>query len=119
MQDATSEQPTARGEDRIVFSLSIGARICLIVGALLLLFAGYLFWAPVGQSVPSGFPAKCGSAAHPPDDTLGKAVCGSINDERRSQALALLIAAVIVAGGGLLAFGAAPVEPRGKSSATE
>ena len=65
-QDATSEQPAARGQDRRVFSLTTGARICLIVGALLLVFAGYLFWAPVGQSVPSGFPAKCGSAAASP-----------------------------------------------------
>jgi hypothetical protein len=118
-QDAAADQPATRAEDRRVFSLSTGSRICFIVAALLLLLAGYLFWSPLGASVANGFPAKCGSAAHPPSDTLGKAVCGSVNDERRAQALAALGAAVIVAGGGLLAFGAAPVASRRRSSATE
>lgn len=102
-------------EDRRVWTLSMGARICAILGALLLLLAAYLFWGPLGRDVSGGFPADCGSAAKPPTDTLGKAVCGSVNDERRTQSLTALGAAVIVTGGGLLAFGANRVPSRHRS----
>lgn len=107
----------APSETRRVWSISTGARICLILGALFLLSSAYLFWGPLGRTVEGGFPADCGSAAKPPRDTLGKAVCGSINDERRTQALTALGAAVIVAGGGLIAFGAYRVAPRPKAPA--
>jgi hypothetical protein len=118
-QGGAPERRSASTAARTVFSLSTGSRICLIVGALLLVFAGYLFWAPLGHSVGTGFPARCGSAAHPPHDTLAKAVCGSVNDERRAQSLSMLVAAVIVVVGGVLAFGATRVDPRGTSSARE
>jgi hypothetical protein len=117
-QEAAPERSPARSERR-VFSLTTGARICLIVSALLLLFAAYLFWGPIGRSMANGFPAKCGSAAHPPADRLGKAVCGSVNVERRAQALTSLGAGLIVAGGGLLAFGTTTVNSRAASSAPE
>lgn len=105
-----TEQPTAAHTDgRVVLSLSTGARICLILGALLLTYAAYLFWSPLGHNVSGGFPARCGSAANPPHDTLGKAVCGSVNSVRRAEALTALIAAIIVAGGGIIAFGVARV----------
>ena len=112
MEDEAADPGSTPGEDRLVFSLNLGARICLVVGALLLLFAAYLFWGPLGQSVGTNFPAKCGSAAHPPGDTLGKAVCGSVNAQRRAQAISVLGAALIVAVGGVLAFGVTPVASR-------
>jgi hypothetical protein len=92
--------------------------VCLVLSLLLLLLAAYLFWGPLGQDVTSNFPAKCGSAAHPPGDSLGRAVCGSINAERRAQALTALAAAIIVAVGGVFAFGVAPVASRSPSSST-
>lgn len=104
----TEQTPPA---NRTVFSLSLGSRICLLLGALLVLFAAYLFWSPIGDSVPGSFPAKCGSAADPPDDSLGKAVCGSANEQRQSQSLAVLGAAVVVIVGGLLSFGVTRVVP--------
>lgn len=107
----TEEHPAP--QHRTVFSLSYGARICLLLGALLLLASGYLFWSPIGTSVPDAFPASCGSAASPPRDSLGKAVCGSLNEQREAQAAAALGAAVVVILGGLLAFGVKRVaQPR-------
>lgn len=103
-------------DNRRVWSPTVGSRICLILGALLLLFAAYLFWGPLGRGVAGGFPADCGSAAKPPGDTLGKAVCGSLNDERRTQALTALVAAVIVAAGGVIAFGVDRVPSRDRAS---
>jgi hypothetical protein len=102
----TEQTPPA---NRTVFSLSLGSRICLLLGALLVLFSAYLFWSPIGASVPGGFPAKCGTAADPPSDSLGKAVCGSANAQRQTQSLAVLGAAIVVVIGGLMAFGVTQV----------
>lgn len=77
----------------------------MLLSGLLLLLAALLFWGPIGQTVPNAFPAKCGSAAKPPRDALGKAVCGPANDIRRAQAVTALAGALIVGGGGLVAFG--------------
>ena len=106
----TEQTPTASG--RTVLALSTGSRICLLLGALLVLFAAYLYWSPLGADVAGGFPAKCGSAASPPSDSLGKAVCGAVNAQRQTQALAVLGAAVVVVVGGLLAFGVTRVASR-------
>lgn len=85
--------------------MTIGARIMLLVCALLLVLTGYLYWSPLGRPVANGFPARCGSAAHPPSNALGKAICGTMNDTRRAQTLSVLIAAVIIGVGGVTAFG--------------
>jgi hypothetical protein len=97
--------PVQQPEIRTVLALSVGARVCLIVGGLFLVWAAYLFWGPIGHDVAGGFPARCGSAAQPPVDTLGKAVCGSINDIRRAESLAAAAAALVVVLGGMLGFG--------------
>lgn len=116
VDEATAPRSTP-AEGRRVWSISMGARICLIISALLLLWAAYLFWGPLGSPVSGGFPADCGSAAKPPKDSLGKAVCGTLNDERASQALTALGAAVIVAVGGMLSFGVDRVGSRHRSPA--
>lgn len=92
--------------------LSLGSRLSLVAGVLLLIAAAYLFWGPIGHDVAGSFPAKCGSAAKPPHDDLGKAVCGSVNDVRRWQAAAMLAAGVTVAVGGVLSFGVTRISPR-------
>src|SRR5690349_10203360 len=118
MNSVTDESPAPRTEPRTVLSLSLGARLALVVGLLLLVLAAYLFWGPIGHDVPNGFPANCGSAAKPPHDTLGKAVCGSINEVRLAQSLAVLAAAVVVALGGLFAFGLTRVPARNDRAVT-
>lgn len=99
----SDDQPAAT--IRIGFRLSIGVRVCLLLGALLLVLAGYLFWSPLGKDSPNGLSVRCGSAESPPSDALRRAACGSLNSSRRGAALAALLAAVVVSGGGALAFG--------------
>jgi hypothetical protein len=110
VEDQRTVDPST--EVRTVVTLSVGARVCLIVGGLFLVLAGYLFWAPIGHEVQGGFPAKCGSAAKPPKDALGKAVCGNANATRRAQSVAALVAAGVSVGGGLLLFGFTRVPSR-------
>lgn len=112
MEDKAEDPESAPREDRLVISLNQGTRVCLVLSTLLLLVAAYLFWGPLGREVANNFPAKCGSAARPPGDTLGKSVCGTINAERRAQALTAVGAALIVAVGGVFAFGVTPVPSR-------
>jgi hypothetical protein len=100
-----SATPASRPEPRTVLVVSVGARVCVLIGLLFVVLAGYLYLGPIGHVVSGGFPARCGSAAAPPTDSLGKAVCGTSNDERRSQALAALVAAGVLAVGGFAAFG--------------
>jgi hypothetical protein len=108
------QQQAARpsSEARTVVSLSVGARVCLLLGALLLVLAGLLFWGPISHEVSNGFPAKCGSAAKPPKDSLGKAVCGNANAVRRAESIAALVGAGVLVGGGLLLFGFTRVPSR-------
>lgn len=105
MADDNGPGSRPRTGPRAVISLSQGARLCMVVSALFLVLAAYYYWVPVGRTVPNNFPANCGSAANPPHDSLGKAICGTLNDGRRVQALAALGAAVVMAAGGLLSFG--------------
>ncbi len=102
-EDDAAAQPHT--EARAVLSMTVGARLSLVASLLLLIVAAYLFWGPIGHDVANGFPANCGSAAKPPHDTLGKAVCGSVNDVRLAQAVSALAAAIVVAIGGLFSFG--------------
>ena len=90
---------------RTVMSLSIGARVGVVLALVLLVGAGYLLWSPIQLYPPEGFPIKCGSAAVPPDNELGTAACGSINVIRQWQAGGLAAAAVLVGAGSIYAFG--------------
>jgi hypothetical protein len=87
-------------------SLATGSRVCVLLGLLLLIVAAYLYWVPIGTTpLSDGFPARCGSAANPPSQALGRAVCGVANDVRRSQALAAVGGAVVLIVLGPLLFG--------------
>ena len=87
-------------------SLATGSRVCVLLGLLLLVVAAYLYWAPIGAAPPQeGFPARCGTAADPPSESLGRAVCGVANDVRRSQALTAVGGAVVLLVIGPLLFG--------------
>lgn len=90
---------------RTVVSPSTGARIGLMVALVLLIGAGYLLWSPIQLYPAEGFPTKCGMAAAPPSDELGRAICGDIHLIRQWQAGALAVAALVIAAGSLYAFG--------------
>jgi hypothetical protein len=94
------------GRSRLA-ALSLGARLSVLLGVLLLLGAAYLFWSPLEKAGSAGVPFGCGSAAHPPSDGFATTVCGGVNERRQLQAGALTLAALTVGLGGVWAFAAA------------
>lgn len=105
-------------DTRIPVTLRTGARICLLLAAMLVVVAGYLYWSPLGKDTPNGFTVRCGSAESPPTATLDKAACGARADTRRAQVLATLAGAAVLAAGGVLAFGVRR-RPRRESTPTK
>ncbi|KRE41304.1 hypothetical protein ASG74_12105 [Knoellia sp. Soil729] len=86
-------------------TLSVGAKVAATLALLLLLAAAYLLWSPIQLYPSDGFPIMCGTGASPPTDELGTAACGQINQIRQWQAGALAVAALVVLGGAIYAFG--------------
>ena len=85
----------------------VGTRICLLLAALTLLFTVYLLVSPLERATSQGPPFDCGTAAAPASGTFARAVCGDINLRRQLQSGAFGVAAIVLAGGGWLAFGPA------------
>ena len=90
---------------RMVVTLSVGARVGATLALLLLVGAGYLFWSPIQLYPVDGFPILCGTATDVPDNDLGTAACGDVNEIRQWQAGSLVVAAAVVALGSVYAFG--------------
>jgi hypothetical protein len=95
-----------RVASRTVFVLNRGGRVCLLIAVLMLMFGAYLFFKPLDIPSPDGPMFTCGSAVHPPKDQFAKNVCGRIAADHQMQAGFMAGAGVIVAVGGLVAFGA-------------
>jgi hypothetical protein len=95
-----------RVASRTVFILNRGGRVCLLIAVLMLLFGAYVFFKPLDIPSPDGPMFNCGSAVHPPREQFAKNVCGRIATDHQMQAGFLAGGAVIVALGGLVAFGA-------------
>jgi hypothetical protein len=85
----------------------VGTRICLLLAALALLAFVYLLVSPLERPTSQGPPFDCGTALTEPPGGFASAVCGDINLRRQLQAGAVGLAAVVLAGGGWLAFGPA------------
>lgn len=90
---------------RMVVTLPVGTRVGSMLALLLLVGAAYLFWSPIQLTPSNGFPIMCGTAANPPEDDLGTAACGKINEIRQWQAGTLAVGALVVAMGSVYAFG--------------
>jgi hypothetical protein len=94
------------GANRSIVSLNLGARIGLVVAALLLVVAGFHIWAPVNITGRGGLQFDCGSVLHPPSGQLQSGTCGSVVDRERTVVIFTAIAAAVVAAGSIYAFGA-------------
>lgn len=92
-------------DTRTIVTLSTGARVGVVLALLLLIVAAYLFWSPIQLYPSTTFPIKCGSAANPPGDELGRAACGDVNIIRQWQAAGFVVAALVLAAGSVYAFG--------------
>ena len=102
---AAAESADQGPRGRTVTVLSLGSRLSIVVGLLLLVLAGYFFYVPIQFDTQAG-PFKCGSAARPPTDDFGKNTCAYRPMIMRYRALSVGLAAVIVIVGGVASFGA-------------
>ncbi len=101
---------------RTVFVLTRGARACLLLGLLLLLFGVYKIVTPIDIQSPQGPIFACGSGLRPPSDQFQKNVCGRLAERHQVQAGFLAGGALIVAAGGLLVFGSSRREERARAT---
>ena len=85
----------------------VGTRVCLLLAALTLLMGVYLLVSPLERPTSQGPPFHCGTALVPASGGFADAICGDINLRRQLQAGAFGIAALVLVGGGWLAFGPA------------
>jgi hypothetical protein len=104
---------------RSVVVVSTGARICVLIALLMVVLAGYLFWSPLEKPTKQGIPFGCSTAASPPSDQFPKTVCGKLNERRRMQAGFLVLGAVVVGVGGVIAFGTARTVERRRPTAQD
>lgn len=80
-------------------------RTCLLVAALFLVGGAYLLVAPLERVSDTGVPFDCGSAVQPAGGDFARNVCGDLNARRQLQAGTVGVGAVVLAGGGWLAYG--------------
>lgn len=91
---------------RTVFVLNRGARLCLLVAALMMVLAGWLLFSPIDIQSREGPMFNCGSGARPPSEVFQRNVCGRLAQGRQIEAGFAAGAALITAAGGLFVFGA-------------
>lgn len=97
-----SESAEAR---RTVASPTTGARVCLMVAVLLILWAVYFMIAPIQVIAANGRQFDCGTAVAGPTSKFATGICGSANSGNSKKALLLGAGAIVVGVGGFLTFG--------------
>ena len=92
-------------ETRIVTSLSSGARASVVAAVLFVLSALFLLFDPIEQPTQAGPPFRCGTALAPAQGDFAASICSGLVRRHQLLAAALGLAAVVVALGGIWAFG--------------
>jgi hypothetical protein len=92
-------------ERRVVRTPRLGARITLLIAALMLVAAGYYLFSPVRVVATDGGSWDCGTALSAQKDAFGKGLCGRQNDIFKARAFAFGLAAAVTAVGGFMIFG--------------
>ena len=105
MTTTSAEAESGTFTDESSVTLSQPARLSVLAGLLLWVLAGGFFYMPTFVTADKGVRLNCESAANPVTDQ--QALCGPITQQRRVQAITVLIAGFVVAVGGAVAFGAA------------
>ncbi|MFI5101450.1 MAG: hypothetical protein ACHQE5_13205 [Actinomycetes bacterium] len=98
----SEELPVRR--TRTVLSPTPPAKLLVLIGVLLAVFAGYLAFSPLERTTKDGRPVSCGTAFKQ-SGPLTRLTCGQANVQRQWQAGGVLAAAVIVAFGGMWVYG--------------
>jgi hypothetical protein len=108
-----------RAGARPVFGLTRGARACLLIALLLLVFAVFRMVTPIDIQTTQGPMFGCGSGLRPPTDAFQKNVCGRLSQGRQVEVGFEAGGAVIIALGGLLVFGSSRRDERARLAAED
>lgn len=85
---------------------NLGTKVAILAAIPFLAYGIYLLLTPITEiQTSSGAIFDCGSALRPPTDGFQEGVCGPINTQYLYRALASIVAAVGIAGGGAALFG--------------
>lgn len=103
-----------RPAGRTVFTLTRGARAGLLIALLLLVFGAFRMVTPIDLQTTQGPMFACGSGLRPPTDAFQKNVCGRLSEGRQVEVGFEVGGAVIIALGGLLAFGTSRRDERAR-----
>lgn len=93
------------GETRTQYLPRTGSKISILLGLVLLVAAVYTAVVPLSVASQTGVQFGCGTALSPNMSSFGKGYCSAVDQEARYRAIALLIAALLVAGVGSTLFG--------------
>jgi hypothetical protein len=105
----TGADASADPAGRVVAVLTTGSRVSLTIAGVFVVVAAALFWMPIMQNVPPAPPISCGSAASPSGDKAVMSLCGVKPRQQQLRAGTALAIALVIAGGGVWAFGTRPV----------
>jgi hypothetical protein len=100
-----------------VSRLGTGARLCVVVAALLVVAAVVVAFRPLEQPTAAGPPFRCGTALHPTSGALARSVCEGTVAAQQQLAAGFGAAALVVLVGGVWSFGGARRRPSAASVA--
>jgi hypothetical protein len=104
-------------ERRIRSVPTTGARLSLLMAALMAALCVYFFLAPISVSAANGRAFDCGNAVNGPRTDFARGVCGNAGSQAVAKATVSGAMAVLLAVGGFLVFGVERREelaPRGR-----
>lgn len=93
------------GETRTQYLPRTGSKITILIGLALLVAAVYAAVVPLSVASQTGVQFGCGTALSPNVSAFGKGYCSAVDQEAQYRAIALLIAALLIAGVGSALFG--------------
>lgn len=93
------------GETRTQYLPRTGSKITILVGLALLVAAVYTAVVPLSVASQTGVQFGCGTALSPNVSSFGKGYCSAVDHQAQYRAIALLIAALLIAGVGSALFG--------------
>ncbi|XAS75138.1 hypothetical protein V3G39_10700 [Dermatophilaceae bacterium Sec6.4] len=93
------------GETRTQYLPRTGSKITILIGLALLVAAVYAAVVPLSVASQTGVQFGCGTALSPNVSSFGKGYCSAVDQEAQYRAIALLIAALLIAGVGSALFG--------------
>ena len=105
MSDQHVAQPSNLPTTRTVTSLTRGSKLAVLLALLLLIWTLFLLLSPIFRTDGNKSAVDCGTLVNPPTTKFVEGLCGTTNDQRLAQTVAVGAAALLVGIGGVMTFG--------------